>query len=126
MISIIPIFFVNNINSSCIFRRGWYNDSVSSGGGTVYTTDLKSVGASLTSSNLVWRIWVGSSVEEQCPFKALVVGSNPTRPISRFIESLYHAIESFRKDFCWWVVFFHLLWWMYELQRCTKYRACCN
>ena len=55
---------------------------VSSGGGTVYTTDLKSVGASLTSSNLVWRIWVGSSVEEQCPFKALVVGSNPTRPIS--------------------------------------------
>ena len=30
---------------------------VSSGGGTVYTTDLKSVGASLTSSNLVWRIW---------------------------------------------------------------------
>jgi hypothetical protein len=29
---------------------------VSSGGGTVYTTDLKSVGASLTSSNLVWRI----------------------------------------------------------------------
>ncbi len=28
---------------------------VSSGGGTVYTTDLKSVGASLTSSNLVWR-----------------------------------------------------------------------
>ena len=33
---------------------------VSSGGGTVYTTDLKSVGASLTSSNLVWRIWFGS------------------------------------------------------------------
>ena len=30
---------------------------VSSGGGTVYTTDLKSVGASLTSSNLVWRTW---------------------------------------------------------------------
>ena len=58
MISIIPIFFVNNINSSCMFRRGWYNDSVSSGGGTVYTTDLKSVGASLTSSNLVWRIWI--------------------------------------------------------------------
>ena len=25
---------------------------------------------------------VGSSVEEQCPFKALVVGSNPTQPIS--------------------------------------------
>ena len=29
---------------------------VTPGGGTVYTTDLKSVGASLTSSNLVWGI----------------------------------------------------------------------
>ena len=57
MIDIIPIFFVNNINSSCMLRREWYNISVSSGGGTVYTTDLKSVGASLTSSNLVWRTW---------------------------------------------------------------------
>ena len=26
-------------------------------------------------------------MEEQCPFKALVVGSNPTQPISSFIES---------------------------------------
>ena len=30
---------------------------------------------------------VGSSVEEQCPFKALVVGSNPTQPI--FTWNLY-------------------------------------
>ena len=30
---------------------------VSSGGGTVYTTDLKSVGESLTRSNLVWRMF---------------------------------------------------------------------
>ncbi len=57
MIDIIPIFFVNKINSSCMLRREWYNDSVSSGGGMVDTTDLKSVIARCTSSSLVWRTW---------------------------------------------------------------------
>lgn len=54
---------------------------VTPGGGTVYTTDLKSVAFGLTSSNLVWGIWVFSSAVEQSPFKRLVAGSNPAGPI---------------------------------------------